>query len=66
MPAANKEELRQALEAKKEELTIRLDRIHANLRRGTEADSKERAKQFEDNEVCLLYTSDAADDNRLV
>jgi RNA polymerase-binding protein DksA len=51
MPAAKYEGLREALQAKKEELTIRLDRIHANLRRGYEADSKERAKQLEDNEV---------------
>jgi RNA polymerase-binding transcription factor DksA len=51
MPAAKHEGLREALNAKKQELTIRLDRIHANLRRGYEADSKERAKQLEDNEV---------------
>lgn len=44
-------ELRQRLEQKKEELSHRLDRITANLRRGCETDSKERAKQFEDNEV---------------
>ena len=44
-------EIRQALEQKKQELTLRLERIHANLRRGYEADSKERAKQLEDNEV---------------
>lgn len=36
---------------KKEELTARLERITANLRRGYEADSKERAKQLEDREV---------------
>ena len=33
------------------ELTERLDRIHANVRRGYHADSKERAKELEDNEV---------------
>ena len=43
--------LREQLESKKAELSARLDRITANLRRGYEADSKERAKQFEDNEV---------------
>jgi DnaK suppressor protein len=42
---------RQRLELKKEELVSRLERITANLRRGYEADSKERAKQLEDNEV---------------
>ena len=44
-------ELRVALETKKRELEGRLERITANLRRGYEADSKERAKQMEDNEV---------------
>ena len=44
-------ELRSELLLKKEELTARLDRITANLRRGYEADSKERAKQLEDCEV---------------
>ena len=51
MSAAQHAEIRQALKHKKQELETRLARIHANLRRGTEADSKERAKQFEDNEV---------------
>ena len=36
---------------KKDELTARIERITANLRRGYEADSKERAKQLEDSEV---------------
>jgi len=43
--------LRDELLRKKEELTVRLERITANLRRGYEADSKERAKQLEDSEV---------------
>ncbi len=43
--------LRRKLEDKKRELQARLERITANLRRGYEADSKERAKQMEDNEV---------------
>jgi RNA polymerase-binding protein DksA len=51
MSGARNAEIRKALEHKKQELETRLERIHANLRRGTEADSKERAKQFEDNEV---------------
>jgi RNA polymerase-binding protein DksA len=51
MPAASHEHLREALETKKAELMARLERISANLRRGYEADSKERAKQLEDNEV---------------
>ncbi len=51
MSGAQYAEIRQSLEHKKQELTARLERIHANLRRGYEADSKERAKQLEDNEV---------------
>ena len=43
--------LRAELTQKKRELSERLDRISKNLRRGYEADSKERAKQLEDNEV---------------
>lgn len=43
--------LREELLQKKDELTNRLDRITANLRRGVEADSKERAQQLEDSEV---------------
>jgi DnaK suppressor protein len=62
MPAAKTEGVRKALEAKKQELTIRLDRIHANLRRGSEADSKERAKQFEDNEVVDALGNEAREE----
>ena len=43
--------LRSELLLKKEELTARLKRITANLRRGYDANSKERAKQLEDSEV---------------
>jgi len=43
--------LRQQLEQQKAELTARLERIKANLRRGYHADSKERAKELEDSEV---------------
>ena len=51
MPANSYDQLRKQLERKKEELTLRLDRITANLRRGYHADSKERAKELEDSEV---------------
>ena len=44
-------DLRRRLEQKKEELSARLDRITANLRRGYHPDSKERAKELEDSEV---------------
>ena len=43
--------LRAQLEAKKAELSARLDRVTANLRRGYHPDSKERAKELEDSEV---------------
>jgi DnaK suppressor protein len=51
MQAETNAVLRQRLEQKKEELSSRLERITANLRRGFETDSKERAKQLEDSEV---------------
>jgi len=51
MEANLPEGLRDRLENKKSELTTRLERITANLRRGLETDSKERAKQLEDSEV---------------
>jgi RNA polymerase-binding protein DksA len=54
--------VRQQLEDKKRELSARLDRITANLRRGTEADSKERAKQFEDNEVVDALGNEAREE----
>ena len=55
-------ELRAALESKKRELEARLERITANLRRGYEADSKERAKQMEDNEVVDALGNEARDE----
>jgi RNA polymerase-binding transcription factor len=51
MPVETYADLRLKLEEKKRELDARLRRITANLRRGYEADSKERAKQMEDNDV---------------
>jgi len=51
MSATSRQALRVEMERKKQELSARLDRIGKNLRRGYEADSKERAKQLEDNEV---------------
>jgi RNA polymerase-binding protein DksA len=43
--------LRAELQAKKQELIARLDRITANVQRGFNADSKEMAKELEDAEV---------------
>ncbi len=54
--------LRRRLEKKKRELTARLDRITANVRRGYHADSKERAKEFEDREVVDALGNDARDE----
>jgi RNA polymerase-binding protein DksA len=51
MPEDSYSALRQRLEEQKEELSARLERITANLRRGYDADSKERAKELEDSEV---------------
>ena len=62
MPGVNHQELRKVLQDKKQELTTRLEKIHANLRRGYEADSKERAKQLEDNEVVDALGNEAREE----
>jgi len=54
--------LRGQLEEKKAELLARLERITANLRRGYDADSKERAKEMEDNEVVDALGNEARDE----
>lgn len=54
--------LREQLESKKRELSGRLERITANLRRGYEADSKERAKQLEDSEVVDALGNEAREE----
>ena len=66
MSGAEYAKIRQSLEQKKQELTARLERIHANLRRGYEADSKERAKQLEDNEVVDALGNEARDELRKI
>lgn len=55
----NHQQLRDHLEAKKNELVSRLERVTANVRRGYEADSEERAKQMEDHEVVDALGNDA-------
>jgi len=62
MPAATHAEIRAKLEAKKQELEARLERITANLRRGYDADSKERAKELEDSEVVDALGNEARDE----
>lgn len=54
--------LRDRLEDKKSELTTRLERITANLRRGLDTDSKERAKQLEDSEVVDALGNEAREE----
>ncbi len=54
--------LRDRLEDKRSELTTRLERITANLRRGLETDSKERAKQLEDSEVVDALGNEAREE----
>ena len=66
MANASHNKLRERLERKKDELTARLERITANLRRGYEADSKERAKQMEDNEVVDALGNEARDELRKI
>lgn len=54
--------VREQLERKKAELEARLERITANLRRGYDADSKERAKEMEDNEVVDALGNEAREE----
>ncbi len=53
---------REQLENKKAELEGRLERITANVRRTLENDSKERAKQLEDNEVVDALGNEAREE----
>ncbi len=60
---ANKHDaLRHELQTKKNELNARLERITANLRRGFESDSKEMAKQLEDQEVVDALGNEAREE----
>ena len=62
MPEESFDALRQELEAKKSELSKRLERVKANLRRGYDADSKERAKELEDSEVVDALGNEAREE----
>ena len=62
MEANSPDGLRDRLENKKSELVARLERITANLRRGLETDSKERAKQLEDSEVVDALGNEAREE----
>jgi RNA polymerase-binding protein DksA len=54
--------LRNVLLQKKDELNVRLERITANLRRGYESDSRERAQQLEDREVVDALGNEAREE----
>ena len=56
------DELRTSLQAKKEELSQRLERISANLQRGYDADSKEMAKELEDSDVVDALGNEAREE----
>jgi len=62
MSRASIEQLRAELKAKKEELSLRLERISANLQRGFNADSKEMAKELEDSEVVDALGNEAREE----
>ena len=62
MSHASIEQLRAELKAKKEELSLRLERISANLQRGFNADSKEMAKELEDSEVVDALGNEAREE----
>jgi RNA polymerase-binding protein DksA len=55
-------EFHQQLSDKKRDLSARLERINSNLRRGVDADSKERAKQLEDQEVVDALGNEAREE----
>ena len=54
--------LRAELQAKKQELSARLERITANLQRGFDSDSKEMAKELEDSEVVDALGNEAREE----
>lgn len=58
--------LREELLAQKAVLSARLERIHANVRRGFDADSKEMAKELEDTEVVDALGNEAREELILI
>ena len=54
--------LKDRLEAKRDELTGRLERITANIRRSLDADSEERAKELADSEVVDALGNEAREE----
>ena len=60
------EGLTQRLEAKRDELNERLERITANVRRSLDSDSEERAKQLDDSEVVDALGNEAREELRKI
>lgn len=59
-------EFRVRLLEKKKELDARLERINANVRRPLDTDSKERAKELEDQEVVDALGNEAREELRKI
>ena len=66
MQQDRQDELKLALETKRDELTARLERITANVRRSLDSDSEERAKELEDSEVVDALGNEARDELRKI
>ena len=60
------EGLQKKLEMKRDELTARLERVTANLRRSLDSDSEERAKQLADSEVVDALGNEAREELRTI
>jgi len=60
------ERLRKQLENRRRELTELLGRVRANIARGLDRDSKERAKELEDSEVVDALGNEALDELRQI
>ncbi|MGB5345692.1 MAG: TraR/DksA family transcriptional regulator [Woeseia sp.] len=59
-------ELRQRLGERRAELDALLERIHRNIKRGLDRDSKERAKELEDSDVVDALGNDALGERLLI
>ena len=62
MSGGRNDAIRAELQAKKQELSGRLERITANVQRGFNADSKEMAKELEDSEVVDALGNEAREE----
>ncbi len=62
MPGVPYDKLRAELQAKKEELSLRLERITENLQRAFNADSKEMATELENSEVVDALGNEAREE----